>query len=940
MKSFFTVLLLSFISSVAWAQYGSIQGQIVDLKTGEAIIGGNVLIQGTGVGAATDIEGNFSIAKLKPGTYTLVSTYIAYKTQTIPDVVVEAGRITTLKITLVEDVEELQEVVVTATKEVNTDVNLMQTIKDNKLVVSGISAQQIMKLPDRDAAQVMMRVPGVTIQDGRFVLVRGVPERYNQVLMNGVIAPSTEIDKRSFSFDLVPAGALDQMLVYKSGTAELPGDFAGGVIQMVTKSPGYDEFTSVGLNFGYRTNTTFQDFYKNSTGSTDIFGFDGGSRALPSGFPATTDLKNANRASALRETAGKSLTNNFALNKRTASPDMGFNFTTSQNFKAGNIELGNLTSISYSNTFVHYNSAFNRYNSFDQAAATPRFNYSDEVYSNEVRVTAMHNWLARFNSRNKIEFKNLFVQLGEDKTTVRTGQDFLQRPSDDFKNYAYHYLGRSIYTGQLEGTHQMGDGSSKLNWVLGVNYINRNEPDYRRFRTYRDISSRGSEDAYTMQLPPSGNIFEAGRFWSSLVDKGFSHGLNFEKKFGDKDAKRVVTLKAGYFLEKKSRDFNARYMNYIYPGFSDQEEGQRLIHLPLGQIFSPDNIKAKDGFVVEEGTTPNDRYHGENTYTAAYVSGLFPIGKLDLNLGFRAEYNVQKMMPVKGGETFVNNPVFAALPSFNLAYNTSDRSLVRLAYSRTVNRPEFRELAPFLYYQFELESAIIGNPSLKTAFIDNVDLRYEFYPNPGETFSIGTFAKQMTDPIELYLQVTSDVPQMYYSNSKSAYVYGAELEFRKSLASLGLWKFFRNTSVNINASYIKSQVDVGANAGGNLARYRPLQGQSPYIINAGLYYTDEEIGFSINAAYNVFGPRIYSVGDINFPTLWEMPRQAVDIQVSQKITKSMSVKFNAQNLLNSPFRILQDSNLDQEIKSSDLSVQKYRVGSQFSLALNWMFLKD
>ncbi|MEJ0030581.1 MAG: TonB-dependent receptor [Bacteroidota bacterium] len=190
-------------------------------------------------------------------------------------------------------------------------------------------------------------------------------------------------------------------------------------------------------------------------------------------------------------------------------------------------------------------------------------------------------------------------------------------------------------------------------------------------------------------------------------------------------------------------------MNYLYPGFSDPAIGDQLIHLPVATIFSPENVKAQNGFVIEEGTTNIDHYHGDNTYTAAYVSGQFPLGKFDLNVGFRAEYNVQKLTALgnDGTPIKVNNPVFAPLPSFNLAYNTSERSLVRLAYSRTVNRPEFRELAPFLFYQFEFESALVGNPNLKTAFVDNIDLRYEWYPNPGETFSVGGFYKNIKIPL-------------------------------------------------------------------------------------------------------------------------------------------------------------------------------------------------
>lgn len=939
MKFLSTLTFALFISIAAWSQNGTIDGQIVDVKTNEAIIGANVVIQGTTTGSATDLDGNFAITNVKPGTYTIVVTYIAYKTQTISDVVVESGNKTTLKITLVEDIAELEEIVVVAQKEIATDINLLNTIKENKLVVSGISAQQITKLPDRDAAQVMMRVPGITIQDGRFVLVRGVPERYNQVLINGIIGPSTEIDKRSFSFDLIPAGSLDQMLVYKSATAEMPGDFAGGVIQMVTKSPSYDQFTSFGLNFGYRTNTTLQDFNYNAKGSTDKFALDNGFRDMPAGFPSTAALQAGNRFDPLRITAGKTLENNFALNTKKASPDMGINFAMSRNFNVKNIEFSNLTSLAYSNSYTHYSSQFLRYAEFDTDAPTKRFDYSDEVYSNEVRVNVMHNWMVRFNEKNKIEFKNLLVQLGEDKTTQRFGTDFGQRGNDDWRNYAFYHLNRTIYTGQLEGSHTLGDGSNKLSWVFGMNYINRNEPDYRRFRTHRAKAEAGTESPFVAELPPSGNPFEAGRFWSTLQDRGFSHGLNFEKKFGDLSAKRTPTIKAGYFLERKTRAFNARYVNYIIPG-SGSAESEDVKRLPIDQIFSPDNIRP--GVVtIEEATKPTDHYDGENTLAAGYISTQLPLGDFDISIGLRGEYNVQNLSGIDQNSVpfRVHNPIFAPLPSFNVAYNTSERSLIRLAYGRTINRPEFRELAPFLFYQFEFETALIGNTALKTAYINNVDLRWEMYPNPGETISIGGFYKTFKDPIELYLQVTSDVPQLRYDNSASAYNYGVEVEFRKSLASLGVSRFLRNTSFNLNGAWIASQVDIGAGFG-NLARYRPLQGQSPYIINAGVYYSDEEKGFSVNAAYNVFGSRIYTVGDINFPTFWEKPRHSVDFQVSKRLAESFSLKLNIQNLLNTPFRIVQDSKMDQKVDTNDPLIQKYQVGTQFSLSLGWMFTKD
>jgi len=942
-RKLYLILFFFAITVATLAQNGTIAGKVLDLKTKEPVIGGNAVIEGTSVGAATDLDGNFTIPNVKPGIYSIIVSSITYKTQTVTDVVVEPGKKTTLEITLAEDVAELEEVIVTAKKEISTDLNLLRSIRDSKLVVSGISSEQITKLPDRDVAQIAQRVPGVTIVDNRFVIIRGVPERYNQVMINGAIAPSTEIDRRSFSFDMIPAGAIDQMLIYKSGTAELPGDFAGGVIQLVTKQPSYEPFTSVGLTFGYRTNTTFQDHLSSNGSDTDMLGFDNGFRAIPDNFPTTGQLVSSAKNSSLRERAGKSLTNNFAYNTRKAPVDMGFNFALSRNFKIGRVKFNNLTSLAYSNSYQFYISDFFRYNEFTETTATKRFEFKDNFYSNEVRINLMHNWLIELNPKNKFEFKNLFVQLGEHETTLRTGDDKIQNPNFDRANYAYHYLSRSIYSGQLDGTHELGDdGSAKLNWVLGLNYIKRNEPDYRRFRTYRDKIFEGTEEPYTMQLPAAGNVFETGRFWSDLIDIGYSNALNFEKKFAAAGDKKAPVIKAGYYAEYKTRNFNARYINYLYPNTADfdQEIGQELSRLPLDQIFAPENIKRSNGFVIEEGTQPQDSYEGTNLLGAGYVSGYMPFGKLDVTAGFRGEYNIQTIKArTNAGLINIENPIFAALPSLNTAYNLTDRSLIRAAYGRTVNRPEFRELAPFLYYQFEYEAAIVGSPDLKTAFIDNIDLRWEMYPNPGELISIGGFYKRFTDPIETYLSITTENPQLFYGNAPEATSWGIEFEFRKSLASVGVSKFLRNTSVNFNAAYIQSNVDIGTVAT-NQIQNRPLQGQSPYIINVGLYYNDVETGFSVNTAYNVFGPRIFSVGDKIFPSWWEMPRQSLDFQIARLWNKKFETKLNIQNLLNAVTRLYQDNNNDNVIKvDQEAIIQRFQVGTQFSVGLAWKFSK-
>ena len=935
-RQFFRVSALLLCSLAAWAQNGTISGTVVDAKSNETIVGANVVIEGTAVGSATDPDGKFDILNVKPGVYNIVVSFVTFKTQVIADVVVESGKKTTLTISLVEDIAELAEVVVQAKREIATDANLLNSIREAKLVVSGISAEQITKLPDRDAAQIAQRVPGITIADNRFVVVRGIPQRYNQVMFNGALGPSTETDSRSFSFDLIPAGFIDQMLIYKSGSAELPGDFSGGLIHIVTKEPAAEDFTKVEVGVGFRQGTTFQDNVGPQGSKTDWLGFDNGYRDLPEGFPTTQALQASARSSSLRERSGRSLTNNFEPLTNSTPVDHGMKVTTSQTFKIGRVQVGNYTSIAYSRSYQNYQAEFNRFNEFSTTTLTPRFAFRDDTYSNEVRAGGLFNWNFKFNDRNQLEFKNFFVQLGETRSILRAGNDFIQQPNFDRLNYGYYYLSRGIYTGQLKGDHKLGE-SNTITWTAGVNSINKSEPDYRRFRTLRDQAFRGTEEPYFMQLPPNSNLFDASRFWSSLSDLSVNQTLNFEHRFGNPDAKRTPVIRAGYLVELRERDFSARYLSYLAVDPSSPEI-QNIIRQPLSDVFSAANIDRNTGLTIEEGTNRSDSYTGTSQLFGGYVSGTLPISKFDISGGLRVEHNIQKLESSSNlGPLNVENVVTAFLPSLNVALNLSDRSLIRAAYSRTLNRPEFRELAPFLFYQFELDANINGTPDLKTAFINNIDVRWEMYPNPGESFSIGGFYKSFTDPIELYNQIVGESPQFFYANSPSATSFGAEVEFRKSLASLGVSKFLRNTSVNVNAALIKSEVDVGAQAA-NQARFRPLTGQSPYIVNAGLYYQDEK-GFSANIAYNVFGRRIFVVGDVLYPTWFEMPRNILDLQIAKEFNQRFEVKLNIQNLLNAQYAFRQDNANNSKIETEDPTMRAYRIGAQYSLTFGVKFNK-
>jgi TonB-dependent receptor len=449
-----------------------------------------------------------------------------------------------------------------------------------------------------------------------------------------------------------------------------------------------------------------------------------------------------------------------------------------------------------------------------------------------------------------------------------------------------------------------------------------------------------------MILPPSANLFDAGRFYSDLTDVGYSNGLSFEHKFKKSDEKRVPILKAGYYVEYKTRQFDARYVSYLYPGSFSGQAGDDLSKLPLATIFAPTNIftrnpdgTIKEGLNIQEGSRDSDSYKGKNLLTAAYASITVPAGKFDLAGGLRVERNDQQLIyRAAGADSTIVNLITSPLPFANIAYNINSRSLIRVAYSRTINRPEFREIAPFLFYQFEYNLNIQGKRNLKVATIDNIDLRWEIYPNPGEAISVGAFYKSFKDPIEFAQVNASGNLQFSYQNAPQAYSYGLELEVRKSLSSLGVSKFLRNTSFNLNTSVIKSEVDMGKGVVFQ-QRFRPLQGQSPYVVNLGAYYNDPELGYSVNLGYNIFGNRIFSVGSILYPGWIERPRHSVDLQLAKTI-KRMEIKLNIQNLLDAQYRFYQDNDENQQIDEKiDDPIQQYRTGAHYTLSVSWKFHK-
>jgi TonB-dependent receptor len=927
---------LAFIGClVAHAQKGTVTGTITSPEAGKVqpMPFVNVLLKGTTTGTTTDLDGRFSF-DAEPGSYILLVSFVGYE-PVERAVSVSAGQTTRVDVELKGQAVEMKTVEVVTTRRTETEAAVVMETRQSEQVVNGVGREQISKGQDRSAGDVVKRIPGVTMMGDRFVMIRGLADRYNTVMLNDVVAPSLESDRRAFSFDILPSGALDRIMVYKTGAAELPGEFAGGVIKIHTMNVPSEDLVRVDHSVSFRPGTTFNDFYSSQRSATDNLGFDNGLRQLPDAFPGSL----YNISSERLQAAGRSLANNWAATKRTAMPDQRFNLMVARRFRGEGkrISGGNITSFSYSNTSLSYTAKNYNYNVFDPVLqrSDSIYNYSDNENIQQVRITALNNLSLLLGPHTKIDFRNLFTQQGTDQTTLRTGSNFEEQ--FEVRNYAFRYQQRTIYSGQLHVEHTLRPDISKLSFTGGYARTWSQEPDFRRIRTVRDINTTDSNTPFQTIIPPGATTLDAGRFFSSVSEQVITARIDHEHKI--QGEKVDVKVRSGVFMEQKDRLFTARWMSFRAANSSALD--QSLLTLPLNEVFAAGNINSTSGFKLEEGTNPSDRYDAANTLLAAYAGSTFTFGSTTISTGLRAEHNTQVLNSATfgGRRVRVDDPVLSILPSINASYKISEKSQVRIAWASTVNRPEFRELAPFAFYDFSFNNVLSGNDSLNVATIQNVDARYEFYPSAAEVVSLGIFYKHFSDPIEMFFLPgagSGGTRNFSFGNATYAQSIGAEVELRRQLSGLFTEGYLSRVGVMLNAAYIITEVELGGDARGQ-ARQRPLMGQSPYVVNAGLYYQDTEHRLQYSILYNVIAQRLFAVGTFGTPDIYEMPRNVIDLSVTKGIGKRFELKVSAQDLLNQRVLLVQDSNESGNIDGRDEEIMSFRRGSYFSAGIGVRF---
>ncbi len=880
------LLTLLLLPLAAAAQTGTLVGTVVEGGTGEAVIGANVRVQTTALGAVTDLDGHYAVRGLAPGTYALTFTYLGFADKTITGVVVGAGATVRVDVTMQEDDEALDEIVVdaSAAEVTNSAAGLLRLQARAAQISDGISAQQIRRSPDANSGDALRRVTGVSIFGGKFLYVRGIPERYNSVLLNGAAVTSTEPDRRAFAFDMIPSNLLDNVVILKAATPDLPGDFSGGLVRLTTVEFPDQLMASASLGSSYNDKTTFRSFLTYHGGRYDFLGFDDGQRKLPGSFPA-----NLNRVPdrAQVNAAAQTLNNTWTPNPKTARPDQQFAFSLGNSFGQGK-RFGYIGSITYRNS---QNQGRLLRREFEDDG-TPRFDLSGVRNLYATLWGGVLNLAYRPTRNHRFSFKNTFSATADDEVVQLGGQ----RELTEERQTILRFTSRGMYTGQVSGEHYFPAGrrGTDVQWSAYSTHAFRDEPDYRRL-----VYVRGLDDPTAPFYAAIGNqatLGGGGRYFGNLGERVYGGFANVARPFGS------VRLTGGVSAEDRARDFTSRLIGAVSNASGNGATDFRLYTLAPDSVFAPENFR-RGGFSLGEYAVGTNNYSALQRTLAGYLmfDAPFQVGGQRLRAvgGLRAENGLQRLNTQSLDftqdlrYTLDKTDLF---PSLNLTWFTGTGVNVRLAASRTANRPELRELAPYGYYDYNTQTTIYGNPNLRRAIVQNVDARVEAYPAAGEVLSASVFYKRFRDAIEQVVVAGISLgAERTYQNADRAESYGFELEARKGLGFLG--RAFAPFSASANYTWIHSEVNVLGSEYSEARTGRPLQGQSPYMVNAGLAYAAPRLGTSVNVLYNRLGSRIFEVSAASQADITEAPRDALDLTIAQPFGRGYELRLAIRDLL-------------------------------------------
>jgi len=894
----------------SFAGQGIISGTLNDGEFNDVLPFANVYVKGTSNGTTSDFDGKYHL-EIEPGTYTMVFSYLGYETKEITGVeVIEDGE-QTVDVTLNPASNELDEVVVTTTVSKNTEASVLNLQRRSVALMDGLSIQSIKKSGSSDIASAVKNVPGVSVQGGKFVYVRGLGDRYTKSILNGMEVPGLDPDRNTLQLDIFPTNVLDKIIVIKSATADLPADFTGGVVDIVTKDlPTRPEYSfSVGI--GYNSSMHFnQDYLDYEGGGSDFIGFDDGTRDLP--VQQSTDVPSPTADGETSRRLTQRFDRTMAARPQQSGMDFNFGLTAGNQYSInedGTKKMGYLASLSYKNTTEYYKDYTDgqifRKQDRDRSVLelVADRTQTGDLGTNNVLMNALAG-ISLKTGKSKYRLNGLHIQNGES-----TASDIRQRNfsvnSNSIDKDILTYTQRSITNVLLNGEHANEDASFKVKWKLSPTLSRIFDKDFR-IAPFQFNPETGNHS-----ITPS-ESGEPIRIWRKLEETNHAGKLDIIKNhqlFG-RDAK----FKVGGAYTHKQRDFTvdqfALAINNRGTNFSLNFNGDP------DKILAPENIyrlDTREGTFLRRDSNISDSFDSEITVAAGYLSDEFKFtDNFNAILGLRIEkFDLTYTGERQSGERFGNEKLLDKtdfFPSANLIYDLDEDAnrKIRGSYSRTTARPSFKEASIAQIFDPISSTFFIGNVDLQPTYIDNYDLRFESYGEGTDFFALSAFAKTFTDPIELTF-IREARGQFIPLNLGDATVFGGELEVRRNLSFIPGWD---NISVNANVSIIESQQTFSQDEkdarrdnlreGETLPNNRKLQGQSPLLVNFGIDYDNDQTGWQGGLFYNVQGETLKIVGNGDIPDVFTQPFHNLRLNFSKEFGKDKNSKLTLkfENILN------------------------------------------
>lgn len=927
MKFIFFLSVL-FLSSLLYSQTGIIRGSVFDKANGESLPGVKVFVEGAGKGAYTDLDGKFEI-KIEPGTYTLTFSLFTYANTTISKIIVSEDKVTIVdNIALTIPVQEFGEVTVRAEYKKNTENALLSLKLRSPNMIDGISAANFRKTGDSDAASAMKRVPGISIADGKYIFVRGIGDRYNKTILNGMDIPGLDPDRNTLQMDIFPTSVIENMVVSKTFIAELPADFAGGVIDIDLKSfpdeRNINTYISGAYNPSFHFNKNYLDY---EGGKTDILGFDDGTREIPaiSNIPLFADVvgnPNGDKGERYKEIL-RSFNPTLSAMEKSSLMDFGFGASLGNQKKLKKITIGYNMLFTYNNNTEFYRDVeYGRYGLSGDASINEmetRVVQKGDMGINNVLLSGMGG-LAIKTTNSKFRFNVLHLQNGESSAGI-----FQYSSTDqgaDFEAFQHNlsYSQRSLTNLQLSGNHNFDSSRWKLEWKLSPTFSSINDPDVRLTRyEYRGLGYAISTETGFPE-----------RIWRELSEVNYAGKLGLEREY--KAFTKKAALKFGGGHTYKQRDFVIR--NFALNIRGDVPLTGNPDELFAEEMLWPYNNSVAMGTTYDAPFIPNNpnQFNSNINNTSGYISNEMTLGKkLKTIIGVRAEYYTHRYTgrDQLGVNVFNNETVLKDLgifPSMNLVYGITDKQNLRFSYGKTIARPSFKELSYAEIFDPITGRTFIGGlfkdsisptqvywtGNLISTDIHNLDLRWEILPSAGRTVSLSAFYKKFINPIEMIQYAVQD-GSFQPRNVGDGQVIGGEVEVRENLKWIS--KKLENIELVFNVTVVDSRIELNeieyesrienARNGQSVGRYRRMAGQAPYVANGGLSYKGSDTtglfkGFEAGIFYNVQGQTLHFVGIVDRPDVYTVPFHSLNFTVNKKFGKKdqMNLSLRVSNLLN------------------------------------------